>query len=442
MLIEFKVENFRSFRDEQTFSMVSSRDTAHPDSLIACKGFSIAKTGAVYGSNASGKSNLIKAISVVERLVLASATRMNLGDRIDVSPFRLNAAMRLEPSRFEMTVIIDDITYVYGFAATTERVHDESLYVRRPGGRLTPWIKRKLDPSTEKTAWQIKGPIKRDAALLQSKTRDNGLLLSRGAELNIGALAPLFVWFRSKLRFIDLSSSPDHLLQATAHRMIGDVELQSRILQLVRDADFGISKIQVAETSPALPNEDDVSDDIRALFETILAFKRREAGLGELPTMISVSTEHTQYPSGEGVRFSLEDDESNGTRRFFALAGPILDALENGHVLVIDELDCSMHPLLTRKLIELFQDRSMNQNGAQLIFATHDSSIMDSSLFRRDQIWLTEKRRDGSTDLFSLYDIDSKKRPRGAEALEKNYLAGRYGAIPKFGPTLEDMEVR
>jgi AAA15 family ATPase/GTPase len=135
-------------------------------------------------------------------------------------------------------------------------------------------------------------------------------------------------------------------------------------------------------------------------------------------------------------------DESNGTQRFFALAGPFLDALAKGTVVVVDELECSMHPLLTRKLIELFQSPEANKSGAQLIFATHDSTLMDPELFRRDQIWLVEKNRRGASELFSLYDFDTKDRPRNTEVFQRNYLAGRYGGVPKFGPTFEDLEFK
>jgi AAA15 family ATPase/GTPase len=421
MLIEFKVANYRSFRDEQTFSMVASRDATHPYNLIDCDGFSVTKAAAVYGPNASGKSNLIKAMSAMERLVLTSATKMNLGDRIDVSPFRLDSATLNQPSRFEVTVLLDGVTYVYGFSATTDRVHDEWLHVRRAGGRQTPWFERSFDPQTQQTDWQIKGPLKRDAELLQSRTRDNGLLLSRGAELNVELFAPLFLWFLKGLRILDLSFPPIDVGQETARRISKNEDLQSRVLQLVRDADFGITGIRVTGfIQRTLFDFDEVSDELVDLY---------------------VLTEHAMHSTGEVVRFSLKYDESNGTQRFFALAGPILDGLSAGMLLAIDEFDCSMHPLLTRKLVELFQS-DVNTTGAQLVFATHDSSIMDASLFRRDQIWLTEKRQDGSTDLFSLYDIDSEVRPRKSEALEKNYLAGRYGGVPKFGPTFEDLEIR
>jgi AAA15 family ATPase/GTPase len=156
----------------------------------------------------------------------------------------------------------------------------------------------------------------------------------------------------------------------------------------------------------------------------------------------TVHTLHQIPGAAEPVEFSLERDESNGTQRFFALVGPVLDALDDGDLVVVDELECSMHPLLTGKLVELFQSPDANCQGAQLVFATHDSSLMTPSLFRRDQIWLTEKNRKGATELFSLCEMESPKRPRKGEAFEKNYLSGRYGGIPNFGPAFEDLEVR
>ena len=438
MLIEFKVANFRSFHEEQTFSLVASKDKAHPDNLIDCGKFKLLKAAAVYGANASGKSNLIKAIRVMEQLVRSSATKLNVGDPIaGISPFRLHTQSRKSPSRFEVTLQNDETQYVYGFSATTERVHDEWLRVRRPGGRLSKWLERKLDPGSGKTRWEIKGPLKKDEKLLREKTRDNCLVLSRGAELNIGLLKSVFRWFREKVQIYDLSQAAFSLARETAKRAKSDDIFHARVSRMLQDADLGIvgidvSEIPFSEMSAGIPEQLKVA--VRDLAEELLVEKE--------PSGFKVSTRHESVDSAEMVSFSLERDESNGTQRYFALVGPILEVLEEGAVLVVDELECSMHPLLTRKLIELFQSPEMNKTGAQLVFATHDSSVMDSSLLRRDQVWLTEKNQSGATELFSLYDFDTKTRPRNTEAFEKNYLAGRYGGIPHFGPALEDLEIQ
>ena len=436
MLIQFSVENYRSFREEQTLSLVASNDDAHASNLIECdKGLRLVKVASLYGANASGKSNLIRAMADMRRFVLASATKMNLGETIDfVSPFRLDATSRNEPSRFEITLLVDGVTFVYGFSATRERVHDEWLHVRPSGGRFSKWLERTLDPATSETSWAFRGPLKRDAKLLREKTRDNGLVLSRAAELNVDAVARLFLWFQKYFSDWDLSVPPVELVQFTAETILDSEPFGSSVLSLMRDADLGISGLSVKEV-PGRNFLDAVSNSVRERMAPVV----QESFGGSAPGLLAVEAEHAME-EGDSVLFSLEDDESNGTQRFFALAGPVLVGLKCGMFLVIDELECSIHPLLTRKLIELFQSEKLNTSGAQLVFATHDSSVMDSTLFRRDQVWLAEKRSNGATELFSLYDFDGESRPRNGAAFERNYLAGRYGAVPSFGPSLEDLE--
>ena len=440
MLIQFSVQNYRSFREEQTLSLVAGKDGAHLDSLINCAGkFRLSKVASIYGANASGKSNLVKAMRAMERFVLVSATGMNLGDRIEfVSPFRLDGSTAQEPSRFEITLLIEGDIFVYGFSATKEQVHDEWLFVQPQGKRISKWLQRSRDKASGVTSWAFRGPLKREAGLLKEKTRDNGLVLSRAAELNVEAVKPLYFWFRKTFWVLDLSYPPMHLGRFTAERMNEDKEFRNRAIRFIRETDFGIDGLLVKEEEfvPSIP--DDAPKEFREMFVALQNLGKKLVDREKL-TRFSITTEHS-FNGGEAkISFSLEEDESNGTQRFFALAGPILSALSDGNLLVIDEIDCSMHPLLTRKVIELFQSPEENTNGAQLVFTTHDSSVMDSTLLRRDQIWLTEKRANGSTELFSLYDFGADSRPRKDTAFEKNYLAGRYGAVPSFGPFFEDL---
>jgi AAA15 family ATPase/GTPase len=164
-----------------------------------------------------------------------------------------------------------------------------------------------------------------------------------------------------------------------------------------------------------------------------------ETPVGNIQPRI-LRTQHQMIDSEDMIAFNMEE-ESNGTQRFFALAVPFLHALDHGAVMIVDELDCSLHPNLTRKLIELYQSPSANSRGAQLIFTTHDSTLIDQRIFRRDQIYLVEKMRNRGSEYFSLYDFDNKDRPRNTEALQRNYLSGRYGAVPQFGPTFEDFQL-
>ncbi len=427
MLISFTVENFRSFGDEQVLSLVGDKDTSHRDHVVEFTDFGLLKAAALYGSNASGKSNLVKAIRFVDSFVVTSATRMNLGDPIvGAEPFRLDAARAGRPCSFDVRLLLDGKEYQYGFSATTERIHEEWLHVKRDGSRLSNPLRRTFDAATGKTDWKLRGELK-EAKEVTKKTRENALFLSRAAEMNVGFVKDLFLWFRSRLWNFDLATRPATMMEETARRIEKEPTFRRRVERLIHDADFGIEGLR------SFP------EDAQQMFlwssegEDLIAesgFKRH-----------AVRARHRLANSAESIEFALED-ESNGTQRFLALIGPVLDALDKGHILFVDELDCSMHPLLTRKLIELFHSPEANPKGGQLVFTTHDSTLMDRSLFRRDQIWITEKNRNGATELFSLADVGGGRRPRKSEAFEKNYLAGRYGGVPSFGPALEDLEVR
>jgi AAA15 family ATPase/GTPase len=202
---------------------------------------------------------------------------------------------------------------------------------------------------------------------------------------------------------------------------------------MIRDADIGIDRIKVAERNTQV---EDIPSEIReGMPEKILkSFLAHKA--------FSINAIHHVTPSDAEEEFDFMEDESNGTKRFFALAGVILVALKTGRTMVVDEIECSMHPNLVRKLVELFQSPKANNKGAQLIFATHDSTLMDQTLLRRDQIWLVEKNKNGASQLRSLYDFAPDERPRNTEAFQRNYLAGRYGGVPKFGPIFEDFELK
>jgi AAA15 family ATPase/GTPase len=462
MLIEFRIGNFRSFAEVQTFSLVASSDTRHPDNCIPFGKLQLLKSAAIYGANASGKSNLIKAIAFMRQFVLHSATTMNIGDAIPVVPFQLNPDSRDKASFFEAAFGVGEVRYQYGFTATSKRVQDEWL-IAYPKGRAQHLLERHFDIETEQTTWAFRGELAKEGTLLKERTRDNGLVLSRGAELNVAPLTTVLLWFRQKMAVLDLSISPASLIDQTARRLKDDAEFRDRVSRIIRHADLGISDLEVSEEqrwySPMTVPTSTVGGDepVSPLISgsgTLIVPGAMNSGSaiftsgGMLTGFIShpyIPIAHTirsihRSPSGEAVRFNFLEAESNGTQRFFALAGPWLDALEQGALLVIDELDCSMHPTLTRKLVELFQTREANPQGAQLVFSTHDSTLMDLELFRRDQIWIVEKDRTGASRLSSLYDFE--ERPRNNEAVQQRYLAGRYGGVPVFGPTFEDLELR
>ena len=438
MLVEFRVANFRSFNEEQTLSLVASKkDDKHPDNMIQCEKFRLLKAISVHGPNASGKSNLIKAFGYMRSFIVKSATSMNLGDPIPgMEPFRLATDTKEKPSSFEVVVVVDDIRFEYGFSATAKRVHSEWLIARPPAPqRRQEWFRREFDLETGETSLVCREPFKKaDQRMLKEKTRSNGLVLSRSAELNIEAISELFLWFRNNLRVFDLSDRPAQLMMTTARRAKESQSFQDQLTLLIRHADLGIERFSVSEKAFRI---EELPENVRPLLSTMSEISGEPSITG-----LSVQTFHRLPGSDKHVQFDFSQNESNGTQRFFAVAGPLLDAISGGVTMVVDELECSMHPLLTRKLIELFQSPEANKSGAQLVFASHDSTLMDPELFRRDQLWLVEKNRSGASELFSLYDFDTKDRPRNTEAFQRNYLAGRYGGVPDFGPTFEDLEVK
>jgi AAA15 family ATPase/GTPase len=430
MLVEFGVENFRSIAVKQSLSMVARRDDSLSETLIKRDKQKFLPTAAIFGANASGKSNLLKALGFLRQFVATSATQMNLGDPLPwVVPFRLDSKWQEKPSRFEITAIIHGSRYEYAVALTPKYVQSESLYVTRPGGRRAKRFTREFNANSQYTDWDLPGVSRKEEKLLTGKTRDNGLLLSRAAELNFQLAQELFLWFAKSLWIFDLSQATLLLVQQSADMISKDGTLKERVLRMLKDADVGIKDIHTESKQVVLPKA--IPDPVKKMLADMSAVMPMQT--------IDVRTMHftsDQTP----VYFSLQDDESQGTQRLFAIAGPIINALDHGATIVIDELECSMHPNLTEKIVALFESTEANPRGGQLIFATHDTSLMRPSLLRRDQMWIAQKKSKGNTELYSLFDFDYDKKPRKNEAFQKNYLSGQYGGIAQFGPIFEDQE--
>ena len=320
-------------------------------------------------------------------------------------------------------------------------MYDEWLRCYSLDGKEQLWFERRFDPTTEQTQWRFDGPLIRFQELLEERTRDNSLILSTRPRENVKPLIQVFEWFQKKLWIFDLSRAPDALKRRTTELCHKYDSLKLRVAKMLNDADFQIDGFSISKEDFSLP---DISTTNETQSQVALALNNMisvwQESLGKVAQKTKVQTQHHLIDSDDIVAFDLEE-ESNGTQRFFAIAAPFLHALDTGTVMMVDELDCSLHPNLTRKLIELFQSPSANSLGAQLIFTTHDSTLLDQRLFRRDQMYLVEKMHNRGSEYFSLYDFDNKDRPRNTEALQRNYLSGRYGAIPHFGPTFEDFQL-
>ncbi|NLX25677.1 MAG: ATP-binding protein [Lentisphaerae bacterium] len=423
MLIEFKVKNFRSIRDQQTFSLVAANsDKTLPDCVIdkplkGLSGIQFLRGAAIYGANASGKSNVLLALLYLSDLVETSATDLKPGDPTGAEPFKLDPEFASKPSEFEVTFETDGIRYTYAIAVAAQRVVEEYLYAY-PKGLPQCWCYRTYNDTTEAYEWEKpSAAFKRDVKL-QEYTKENSLFLSVGAQFNHEQLTAVFNWFKSKLRFVHLGADDLGISPGTTLSLLEEQGNHDRILALLRSADIGITDIETTES------ELDI-ESIRAkippsVLSRILA-KRENGKLVE--TQINLL--HMNATS-QPVAMDYEEEESSGTRRFFSLIGPWLDTLEKGYTVFIDEIDTSLHPLLVRALLKLLLCAKNNPNGAQVVFTTHNPVLLDLALLRRDQIWFTEKDGLGATHLYPLTDY----KPRDKEAIAKRYLAGVYGGIP------------
>jgi AAA15 family ATPase/GTPase len=412
MLVEFRIKNFRSLRDEQVFSLVASTDKTLLDTHALDTGMKAAphllKSAVVYGANASGKSNLIKALQFMRGVVLESAA-LQPGQTFDrLHPFRLDATSGSLPTEFEVTFMVDGVRYQYGFAMNTQRIVSEQLLVFK-AFKPQRWFERRFDAESGKDVYEFGSGLKGAKNLWEGATRPNALFLSTAVQLNSESLRPVFDWFANRLVIIN-EQSP--LSAHVSLQMLKQEAQRKAICEFLSAADISIADIEVA-TKQAMVHS------VRIDMTT----GKREEEVGE--QAVDEVKFHHVTEHGKAV-FDLMD-ESSGTRNLLFLTGPILDILHKDLTLVVDELDTSLHTLLVQALVRLFHRPEVNTGGAQLVFTTHDTSLLDAyGLFRRDQVWFFEKRPDQSSSLYPLLDFS----PRKNEALERGYLQGRYGALP------------
>ncbi len=424
MLVEFRIKNFRSFRGEQVFSLVASSDNELEGNCTTEGKMKLLKAAGIYGPNASGKSNLIRAIKLMRDVVLNSAN-YKPGVNLPVQPFLLDDKSQKEPSSFEVIFYHGNFRYQYGFTATNERIHEEWL-LAYPKGRdrdnAQTWYHRTFNKTG--ADWKFGSFLKGERVQLKNSTRDNALFLSVAAQWNNKQLTTVYEWFKKKLRVVPTKEyfrpvTAKMLLDTEKEEGVGE-ELNKFVTAVLQQADLGIVGINVEKHKldrSKIELSEIISDDFR---EEMLKSLEKEPPL-------KVEMLHSNTVTNEDVSLPLEE-ESDGTQRFFQLLGPWLEAILNGYTVFIDELEASLHPLLTRELIKFIQNPRNNKTGAQLVFATHDVTLLDPELFRRDQVWFTEKDDVAATQLYSMSDY--KDKPRKGEAMQKGYLAGRYGAIP------------
>ncbi|WP_079640840.1 AAA family ATPase [Mycobacteroides abscessus] len=424
MLLGFQASNVRSFRDNIDFSLEATA-MAEPGVVREIpwreSGRNYVKVlpvAGIFGANASGKSNLLRAMEDMRTIVRESfsphSRRQSL--RYLRNPFKLSAQMTDAPSTYEIDLIINGVRHEYGFTIDNDQVRSE--WARRyPRGRAVTIFERngpdlRLESRTAK------------ARAMKELLRPDALFLSVSDAAGFEDLRPLYRWFDGNLRLCD-AATRDSRAQYTAHLMEHE-ERRLQVLEILKLADLGITDARRRQ-----PTKHEV-ELARKLFQALRVVNEGSSAAEEpefaLDAFSRIELSH-RTTRGESIKLD-SSEESLGTMVWLGLVGPLLDALISGTVMLVDELEASLHPLLVEQFVTLFQSPESNPNGAQLIFNSHEAKLLGNSpsdrIIGRDQAWFTEKRDDGASELYSLTDLN----PRKEEAIARRYMQGRYGATP------------
>jgi len=421
MLVEFSVENYLSFKNKVTFSMLASDDKEHEDTNIITlnDGKRLLKSAVIYGANASGKSNLIKAIGFMSSFVYLSQERKP-DEPITIEPFVLDNSCKNNPSKFDVIFYKDGIKYAYGLTLTSKDVLEEYLYYFENDDR-----QRTIFERTNKTEYNFnddygENPDLQILEYFRQFTANNKPYLSIAVMLNYTKVIGAYNWINDMHQYS--YSTPYRILRTGYFNVNADKEktesIVKKAINWVKKVDFGIADIQIKEDKELF--KDDYFNDGKYTWDNYIKI---------LNNIISTH----EVDNGDGMRFKIDfklySNESDGTCTFFSIALAIAEKMFHGGVFLKDELSSTFHTLLSKHIVEFFNNTE-NTSISQLIFTTHDTNLLDLDLFRRDQIWFTGKNPDtGVTDVFSLYDFGD----RTDVDVEKGYLLGIYGAIPFIG---------
>jgi hypothetical protein len=429
MLIDFSFSNFKSFRDEQAFSM--QRVQRFVDGEDAYAG--ISTVAAIYGANASGKSNLLQAFAYMRGMVVTSYAHGNIDSRLPRAPFKLNAAQAEKPTEFFAEFIaVDGLRYQYWFSYDNANIQTEELRrFNKINGKASTrasllFSREKQEitfgPSFRGGRAQVKETIKR---------RTNALVLSVCAAAGIDVTQPAFDFFANEVRYYQASEFSVEESRII-HELQTDSDYGRMLSRLVRYADFGIESVKAEQVdmTPALeqfkqafPDTAD-SEMFKPLFENGIGLQLQFNHLGE-----------------DGTMTLPIDEESLGTRAALAFFSLALENLSAPTVAIIDEIDTSLHPTFVKEIVGLYTDPATNPHHAQLIFTTHDVALINTApseerTIQPDQIWFVEKSKQGASEIYPATDLGLRKE----ENIGKNYLNGVYGAVPK--PTFHEAFAR
>jgi uncharacterized protein len=419
MLIEFSVSNYRSFRERQVLSLAAtaSKELLNNTCRSGIRNLApLLRTIAVYGPNAAGKTNLVRAVLTMQQAVLLSAGGQ-VGAQLPLQPFALTRETASAPTAFEVHFIHKGIRYQYNFAATPSQIVGESL-TAYPSGRPQLWFERKLNPGANKTHWTFGKKLKGKPRVWSEATRSNALFLSTAVQLNSTQLKPVFEWFQEYLICVIPGLGIDLNPYLTYEHFLSGPEGKAAVLAFLNVADLRMKDIDVKREPFNLGPQQAVPKQKGDVIAT---------GPGKLE-FFSARSFHPLSDAKGLASFSMSE-ESLGTQKLFRAAGGYMRTLRTGATLIVDEIENSLHPLIVRFLIAQFHDKELNKNCGQLIFTTHETSALTNDLLRRDQVWFVERTKNESTKLYSLSDFKARKE----EPFAKNYLQGRYGALPVVG---------
>lgn len=400
--------------------MEASSIKEHRDAVIKTGKYNLLPLAVFYGANSGGKSNLIQAIHTMRWMVMSSV-RLNEGDALPYDPFALDENSNAQPTLFEIQFITDEVLYRYGFEYNKSEIVSEWLYEKRSGEKEYELFLRSRDVIEVSAKRFSEGKGKEDL------TNTNRLFLSLAAQLKGEKSNTIMGWFRqcNVLSGISSEAYEAFTLRMFLEHLNGADEAQEffKTLQL-GFTHFAVKKVDIPKEAL-----DSAPESIRIQFE-------KDTATGNVVESITTHNVYDENGKVIGERnFHKNRMESEGTKKLIEMSGPIFDTLNNGATLIVDELDAKLHPLLTRNIVLLFMDPEKNRHGAQLIFATHDTNLLDLDIIRRDQIWFAEKDNVESTDIYSLVEFKDEegKKVRNDRDIKRDYIRGRYGAIPFIG---------
>lgn len=427
MLLRFGVENHRSIKNYQQLLLTASAFKERSETLLQTDDpkVLVVPVMALYGANAAGKSTVIDAMCHMRNAILHSHSRGSASAGTSFHPFSLDERSKARPSRYDVDFDLDGIRYHYGFTLDASKICEEWLFatpLHKSRKTRQTWLHRMSDDTSIYFGKELKGENK----LIEKIVRKNSLFLSAAAQNAHPQLSKIHEYFQNK--FLAKASTADGISMGVAVARFFDKNphLESKAIDFLRTADTGIAGIRY-EVPPVYEKMKKFLPDFDEMMERHGIFFLTDDERSVEDDLRSAALMH----KGEADRdyeVSLQN-ESAGTLALLSVIGPILKLLAAGGALLVDELSNALHPLMSRKIVELFSDPRINVGKAQLIFSTHDTNLLSDGLFRRDQIWFAEKDREGSTHLFPLTDIEVDKR----DNLEKGYLQGRFGAVPFFG---------